>query len=105
MTSDVGLALPAAGTSRYDTSLLNVFAKARVPLGPLRLDVSGGWVEDRGETWPLTSWVADGRLSLPLPARFELSGFVQYRRYDEKNADHDDYEVTRIGVAVTWRLR
>ena len=104
MTSDVGLALPATGTSRYDTSLLNLFARARVPLGPVRLDLSGSWIEDRGETWPLESWGADGRLSFPLPARFELAGFVQYRRYDEKNADKDDYEVTRYGVALTWRL-
>ena len=105
MTSDVGLVLPAGGTSRYDTALWNVFAKARVPVGPVRLDVSGSWVEDRGETWPLTSWAAEARASVPLPARLEVSGFVQYRKYDEKNADKDDYEVTRYGVAVTWRLR
>jgi hypothetical protein len=106
LTSDTGLILPAGtGTSHYDTSILNFLARGRAPAGPFRLDVAGTYVRDSGQTWPAISWSVDGRLSLPLPGRTELSGFVQYRRYDEKASNRDDFEVTRYGVALTWSLQ
>jgi hypothetical protein len=106
LTTDTGLVLPTGtGTSRYDTSILNLLGRARAPVGPLRLDVAGTYVHDWGRTWPAFSWSVDGRLSLPLPARMELSAFAQYRRYDEKVSNRDDFEVTRYGVALTWNLQ
>ncbi len=106
LTTDTGLVLPAGtGTSHYDTSIVNLLARARAPVGPFRLDVAGTYVRDSGQTWPATSWSADGRLSLPLPLRTEISAFVQYRRYDEKASNRDDFEVTRYGVALTWSLQ
>src|SRR5512140_294246 len=105
LTSDTGLVLPAGtGTSRYDTSIFNLLARVRAPAGPLRVEFTGSYVNDRGETWPTASWSVDARLSIPIHHGTELSGFIQYRRYDEKLTDRDDFEVTRYGVAVTWRL-
>jgi hypothetical protein len=106
LTTDTGLILPTGtGTSHYDTSIVNLLARARAPAGPFRLDVAGNYVRDRGQTWPTFSWALDGRLSLPLRGGLELSTFAQYRRYDEKVSHRDDFEVTRYGVALTWSLQ
>jgi len=108
LTSATGLVFPGAGgvptrgTSIYDLSLLTLSAAARTGFGPVTLTADGTRVEDRGETWPILAWTAQGRLSVKLPASLEASAFVQYWDYDEERADRDDYRTTRYGLVLRW---
>lgn len=106
LRTDTGLVLPggAAGSSVYDLSLLTVSAAIRHALGPVRIELNGARMEDRGETWPVRSWNAGGRVTFLGPERVELSVFVDHRSYDEGTADRDDFDVTRYGVGVRWSL-
>jgi hypothetical protein len=96
--------VPGAGTSIYDLSLLTVTASGRTGFGRVTLSADATRLEDRGDTWPVEAWTAQGRLSVKLPAALEASAFVQYWDYDEGRADVDDYRVTRYGLALRWEL-
>ena len=88
----------------YDLSLLTLSAALRHAFGPFRLEVNGARAEDRGETWPVRSWNAGGRVTFLGPERVELSAFVDHRSYDESRAGRDDFDVTRYGLGVRWSL-
>lgn len=105
--SETGILLPAPsggipGTSIYDLSAVTFTAAGHVTLGPVRIAADGSRVEDDGDTWPLTSWTVNGRVSVRASAKTELSAFVQHYSYDESRADRDDYEVSRYGLLVRW---
>jgi hypothetical protein len=88
----------------YDLSLLTASATLRHAIGPVRIELNGARTEDRGETWPVRSWNAGGRVTFVGPVRAEFSVFVDHRSYDEVAADRDDFDVTRYGVGVRWSL-
>jgi len=104
--TDTGLVLlgGAAGSTVYDLSLLTASATLRHAIGPVRIELNGARTEDRGETWPVRSWNAGGRVTFVGPVRAEFSVFVDHRSYDEVAADRDDFDVTRYGVGVRWSL-
>ena len=110
LTSETGIVFPGAGgvatqgTSIYDLSLLTLTATARTGFGPVTLSADATRIEDRGDTWPVLAWTAQGRLSVKLPASLEASGFIQYWEYDEERAGRDDYRATRYGLVLRWEL-
>lgn len=106
ISSDVVLLLPSGlpGLSRYDLSLLSTTAHGRYAVGKVRLSGSATRIEDNGDTWPLTSWMARARVGYDIHAGTELALFGEYWSYDEKRADGDDFDVTRYGLALSWRF-
>jgi len=106
LTSDVALVLPdgGPGLSTYDLSLLSIALHGRTQVGPARLSGSAVRSEDSGDTWPLESIVARGRVAFDVFTGTELAIFGEYWSYDEERAEVDDFDVLRYGVALAWRL-
>jgi hypothetical protein len=106
LSSDVAIALPggAPALSTYDLSLVSVAVHGRTTVGPVRLSGSAVRSEDSGDTWPLESIVARGRVAFDVFTGTEAALFGEYWSYDEDRADADDFDVLRYGVALAWRL-
>jgi len=102
LTTDTGLVLPtgANSVSTYDLSLISVSARVRQVINPVLLELSGTRVEDHGNTWPVDSWNASGRVTVSGPFRTDYSGFVQYYSYHESRGGRDDFRVTRYGLGI-----
>lgn len=107
LTTETGLVFPdgGLGLSRYDLSLRTYAAYGRAERGRVRLSGSAQWLEDDGDTWPLESWNARLRLGFATTDTTEVALFGQLWSYDETLAQGDDFEVTRYGVAFSWRTR
>ena len=105
LTTETGLVFPdgSLGLSRYDLSLKTYAVYGRTERGRLRLSGSAQWLEDDGDTWPLESWNVRARLGFATTERTEVALFGQVWSYDETLAAGDDFEVTRYGVAFSWR--
>ena len=106
LTTETDLVLPdgAAGLSRYDLSLWTLGLHGHTELGKARLSGSATRIEDDGDTWPVDSWIARARVGFEVAARTELGIFGEYWSYDEERAEADDYDVTRLGLALNWRF-
>lgn len=98
------LDLRAPSISRYDLSLRTLGLHGHTELGKARLSGSATRVEDDGDTWPVDSWIARARVGFEVAARTELAILGEYWSYDEERAEADDYDVTRLGLAVNWRF-
>lgn len=96
--------LSPSSVSRYDLSLRTLGLHGHTRAGGARLSGSAVRVEDDGDTWPVDSWIGRGRVGFDLAARTELAVFGEYWSYDEGRAEADDYDVTRLGLALTWRF-
>lgn len=102
------LTLPAVAPdnpSIYDLRLMTTTAYGRSSYGRFRFSGSASRVRDNGETWPLTSWNLRGRLAFVVSERAELGIFGEKWKYDERRSSLDDYDATRYGVTVQWRIR
>jgi len=101
-----GLVLPgnAAGLSRYDLSLLTTTAHGGFAAGRYRVAGSLTNSRDNGATWPVQAWNANGRATMRGPAHSEFGVFGEHWSYDERRAGADDFNVTRYGVVLIWRL-
>lgn len=102
LTTNTGLILPsgASTVSVYDLALLTVSGHLRQRLDPFLFELSGTRVEDRGKSWPAKSWIAAARVTVRGPYKTEISGFVQYDSYHEKQGGRDNFEVTRYGLGI-----
>lgn len=107
LTTETGLVFAdgSLGLSRYDLSLVTYAAYGRAEYGRLRVSGSAQWLEDDGDTWPLESWNARLRLGFATTDTTEVALFGQVWSYDESLAAGDDFEVTRYGVAFSWRTK
>jgi len=106
LTTNTDLVFPngTPGRSRYDLSLLTLGLHGRTEWGKAKLSGSATRVEDDGGTWPVESWIARARLGFEVAARTELALLGEYWSYDEERAEADDYDVTRLGIALNWRF-
>jgi hypothetical protein len=111
LTTDTRLLFPdgSLGLSRYDLALRTLGAHGRWERGKLRLSGNAHYLEDDGETWPLTAWTARLRATVLMAGGAEVAVFGNYVSYDETGiggqvALGDDFEVTRFGVAFGWRF-
>lgn len=102
--TDLVLPNGTPGLSRYDLSLTTLGVQGRTEWGKARLSGSATRVEDDGDTWPVESWIARARVAFDVASRTELALLGELWSYDEERAEADDYDVTRLGVAVRWRF-
>lgn len=104
LTTTTSLVLPSGdpGLSRYDLNLTTLGAYGAKDWGLVQLRASVTWMDDAGDTWPVTSWNGALRLGFRVMERVELAAFVRYWSYDEDLATLNDFDVTRYGLAVRW---
>lgn len=104
--TDTDLVFPngTPGLSRYDLSLTTLGLHGRTEWGKARLSGSATRIEDDGDTWPVESWIARARVAFDVATRTELALLGELWSYDEERAEADDYDVTRLGVALHWRF-
>ncbi len=101
-TTDLVLPNGDDGRSIYDLDLLTPTLWGRVGMGRAHLNGNVVWVDDRGDTWPVSSWIFRARVGFDLTEQTEISVFGEYYDYDEERTDVDDYDTTRYGVALRW---
>jgi len=104
LTTTTSLVLPSGdpGVSRYDLNLTTLGAYGAMDWGVILLRGSVTWMEDTGDTWPVTAWNGALRLGFRVMEKVELAAFVRYWSYDEDLSELDDFDVTRYGLAVRW---
>jgi hypothetical protein len=101
-----GIVLPTgeASTSIYDIDVISATLHGETRAGIVTLRGHATYVDDDGSTWPFNSWNAAARVSLRGPLRFDYGAFLEYWSYDEQLARMDDYDVTRVGLFLSWRF-
>ena len=102
---DESLRLTSPDFSLYDLSIQTLSVHGRTVLGAVTLAGSAVLIEDDGATWPLESWSGRLRVGYATSEHTEVSVFGQVFSYDEDLATSDDFDVTRYGVAFSWRSR
>lgn len=107
LDASTDLVLPGGGpgVSIYDLGLTSLHVHGFTEVGKLRLQANVGWIEDSGDTWPVSAWDAAGRVSMMGPHGLRYGVFVQYWEYDEDLAERDDFTATRYGLTVSWSFR
>ncbi|MEE8523039.1 MAG: hypothetical protein V3T72_03835 [Thermoanaerobaculia bacterium] len=106
-TSDIDLVLPdgSADVSRYDLSLITARLHGRTEIGKVRIAGSALRLDDSGDTWPVTSWIARARIGFMVRSDVELTAFGEYWTYDEDRALRDDFDVIRYGLGFRWSFQ
>ena len=109
LTSDTDIVffapLQQNGVSHYDTDLVTLTARVGTPITKfLRLEAGAMHLQDRGDSLPFTSNAYDARLDIAVPQGFEIGLFANYWKYDLKDSNDQDYEVTRYGIALRRRF-
>ncbi|NOZ93277.1 MAG: hypothetical protein GXP47_00885 [Acidobacteria bacterium] len=104
LTTTTSLVLPSGdpGVSRYDLNLRTLGAYGAMEWGLVLLRGSLTWMQDTGDTWPVTAWNGALRLGFRVMAKLELAAFLRYWSYDEDLSELNDFDVTRYGLAVRW---
>jgi len=104
LTTETSLVLPGGteGQSRYDLNLTTLGVYGAMDWGVVLLRGSVTWMEDTGDSWPVTAWNGAVRLGYRVMERLELAAFVRYWSYDEGLSELDDFDLTRYGLAVRW---
>lgn len=104
--SGVALVLPGGdpGQSDYELDLFSATLFGGTRAGIFGVTGTLTWMEDSGETWPLNAWNGRVRLTVYGKSGLEYSAFAQYWSYDETNANIDDFDVLRYGLAINWRF-
>jgi len=104
LRTETSLVLPDGGTglSLYDLNLRTVSAYGAADWGVIYFRGTITWMDDTGDTWPVTAWNGALRLGYRVMEKMELAGFVRYWSYDEELSGLDDFDVTRYGLAVRW---
>lgn len=106
ITSGVALVLPGGdpGRSDYELDLSSATLFGGTRSGIFGVDGSLTYMTDNGDTWPVDAWNGHVRLTIYGGSGLEYSAFAQYWSYDESNADIDDFDVLRYGLAIHWRF-
>ncbi len=94
---------PSVSTYDLDLTTTTIHGATRSDL----VGFSGSltYLKDTGTTWPVDSWTGNLRFTLYGPRHLEYSVIVQYWSYDEGLTSVDDFDVTRYGLALTWRFQ
>lgn len=104
LTSDTSLVLPGgeAGLSQYDLDLSTISLSGHSQVGITHIMASVNWIEDQGESFPITAWNASGRIGWDASPAIRIGVFTQYWDYDEDASNLDDFRATRYGVFLHW---
>lgn len=106
MTTDTGIFLPGGypDVSKYGMNLYSYGAHGFFKAGFFTFNADFIHLQDRGDTWPFTSWMGYGGATFAGPLGSEFVIFLRTRDYNEDRAKKDDFKVSRYGLIVRWRF-
>ena len=90
--------------SIYDLDLKTATVYGHTRSGIFGLSGALTYLTDNGSSRPVDSWTGNLRFTVDGSRGLEYSALAQYWSYDEINANFDDFDVIRYGLAVNWRF-